>query len=300
LGDDELGEAAADPGILDVTRLAVLAVPAKSSDASAVTGFFSGWSLAIVVATFLLTLAAAPALAAPARASVVELLLKWMPLILFGPAGQFGGFALNILVSFLAMTIGTAFGLLLGIAQVSDSRTLRTASWAITQFFRNSPWLALLFFVTFLLPFEFTMLDVKVPMPGWLKATIGLSLPVMGNVSEIVRGAVRSVSATQWEAAEALAFSRRQTLWMVILPQTIKRMTPPWMNWYAILTMSTPLISIVGVADAMSLAQAALNAEKHEGLLLPMYAMLLCFFFLYCYPIARMTARLERRFNVTQ
>ena len=283
-----------------MTKLGVLTVPAKRADTPAAVVFFSGWSLAVVVATFFLALAAAPALAAPARASAAELLLKWLPLILFGPAGQFGGFALNILVSFLAMAIGTAFGLLLGVAQVSDSRSVRTASWAVTQFFRNSPWLALLFFVTFLLPFEFTMFDVKVPMPGWLKATIGLSLPVMGNVSEIVRGAVRSVPATQWEAAEALAFSRRQTLWMVILPQTVKRMTPPWMNWYAILTMSTPLISIVGVADAMALAQAALNAEKHDGLLLPMYAMLLCFFFVYCYPIARMTARLERRFNVTQ
>ena len=29
-----------------------------------------------------------------------------------------------------------------------------------------------------------------VPLPGWLKATIGLSLPVMANVSELVRGAV--------------------------------------------------------------------------------------------------------------
>jgi polar amino acid transport system permease protein len=87
---------------------------------------------------------------------------------------------------------------------------------------------------------------------------------------------------------------------MVILPQVVKRMTPPWMNWYAILTMATPLISIVGVADAMSLTQAALNAEKRDGLLLPMYAMLLSFFFLYCYPIARLTRRLERRFHVSQ
>jgi polar amino acid transport system permease protein len=62
--------------------------------------------------------------------------------------------------------------------------------------------------------------------------------------------------------------------------------------------MSTPLISIVGVNDAMTLAQDALAAEQRSELLMPMYAMLLLFFFVYCYPIARWTIRLERRYAV--
>ena len=61
----------------------------------------------------------------------------------------------------------------------------------------------------------------------------------MANVAEIVRGAVRSIPAGQWEAAESLAFTRRQTIWTIILPQCVKRMLPPWMNLYAILTMAT-------------------------------------------------------------
>jgi polar amino acid transport system permease protein len=70
------------------------------------------------------------------------------------------------------------------------------------------------------------------------------------------------------------------------------------MNWYAILTMSTPLISIVGVNDSMTLAQDALAAEQRSELLMPIYGMLLLFFFVYCYPIARWTIRLERRYAV--
>ena len=34
---------------------------------------------------------------------------------------------------------------------------------------------------------------------------------------------------------------------MIIVPQCIKRMLPPWMNLYAILTMATVLTSMVGV-----------------------------------------------------
>jgi polar amino acid transport system permease protein len=232
------------------------------------------------------------------RAGILATLWKWTPLVLFGPPREFGGFALNILVSFLAMAIGTVSGLVLGLGLISKFRPVRSVSWAITQFFRNSPWLVLLFFVMLLTPFQFRIGGLTIPFPAWFKATVGLALPVMANVAEIVRGAVNSIPTGQWESAESLAFSRLQTLWRIILPQCVKRMIPPWMNWYAILTMSTPLISIVGVNDAMTLTQDALASEQRTDLLMPMYAMLLLFFFVYCYPIARWTIRLERKYAV--
>ncbi len=80
---------------------------------------------------------------------------------------------------------------------------------------------------------------MQIPLPDWVKATVGFSLPVMANVAEIVRGAVRSVPSTQWEAAESLAFTPRQTMWRIILPQCVKRMLPPWMNLYSLVTMAT-------------------------------------------------------------
>jgi polar amino acid transport system permease protein len=95
-----------------------------------------------------------------------------------------------------------------------------------------------------------------------------------------------------------LAFSRRQILWQIILPQAFKRMIPPWMNLYAILTMATTLISVVGIQDSMTLTKAALVAEGRLDLYLPFYTMLLLMFFAYCYPIARLTQSLERRVAV--
>jgi polar amino acid transport system permease protein len=218
--------------------------------------------------------------------------------VLFGPPGEFGGFALNILVSFLAMAIGTVSGLALGLGLISRFAPVRSVAWAVTQFFRNSPWLVLLFFVMLLTPFQIQILGLSIPLPAWLKATVGLALPIMANIAEIVRGAVNSIPTAQWESAESLAFTRLQTLWRIILPQCVKRMIPPWMNWYAILTMATPLISIVGVNDAMTLTQDALASEQRTDLLMPMYGLLLLFFFVYCYPIARWTIRLERKYAV--
>ena len=232
------------------------------------------------------------------RAGIIATLWKWTPLVLFGPPREFGGFALNILVSFLAMAIGTISGVTLGLGLISTITPVRKISWAVTQFFRNSPWLVLLFFVMLLTPFQIRILGVSIPLPAWFKATIGLALPIMANIAEIVRGAVNSIPTAQWESAESLAFTRLQTLWRIILPQCVKRMIPPWMNWYAILTMATPLISIVGVNDAMTLTQDALASEQRTDLLMPMYGLLLLFFFVYCYPIARWTIRLERKHTV--
>lgn len=229
---------------------------------------------------------------------IIETMLKWAPLILFGREGELGGFVLNIIVSFLVMAVGTVTGVLLGIAQVSHSMLLRQPAWAITQFFRNSPWLVLLFFTILLIPYQVRILGYAIPFPDWIKATIGLTLPIMANISEVTRGAIQSIPTGQWESSESLAFSRGQQFRLIILPQCIKRMIPPWMNWYAILTMATSLISIVGVSDAMTLTQNALAADGRGEMLIPLYGMLLMFFFLYCYPIARATQVLERRFAV--
>lgn len=229
---------------------------------------------------------------AQGRPSVLATLWRWTPLLL-------EGFAFNIAISLLAMAIGTAAGVLLGLAQVSQAAPVRRVAWFLTQFFRNAPWLVLLFFAMFLLPFEFSVAGITVPFPGWIKATIGFALPVMANTSEIVRGAIQSIPFGQWEAAESLAFGRRQTMWMIILPQCVKRMLPPWMNLYSLVTMATVLASVVGVTEMLTLVSEVHAAEGgRPELLAPLYGYALACFFLYCYPIGRLTVRLERRFHV--
>ena len=229
---------------------------------------------------------------AETQASALSVLFKWMPLLL-------SGFIFNIVISFCAMALGTIVGTALGLAQISLFPVVRSSSWFVTQFFRNAPWLVLLFFAMFLLPFQFDLGFVVIPFPDWIKAIIGLSLPVMANVSEVVRGAIKSLPSGQWEAAESLAYTRQQTLWLIILPQCVKRMLPPWMNLYSILTMATVLASVVGVSEVMTLTGEALAAEGgRTDLLAPFYSFVLLIFFIYCYPIARYTVYLETKFAV--
>ena len=246
-----------------------------------------------LIGVFTLACGLAHAQAQPGAPSILETLWKWTPLLA-------RGFVFNLAISFMAMAIGTLAGLFLGFAQISLLPPVKRGAFFATHFFRNAPWLVLLFYCMFLLPFQVTLFGVTIPIPDWTKATLGLALPVMANVSEIVRGAIQSIPTTQWEAAGSLAFNRRQTLWMIIFPQCIKRMLPPWMNLYAILTMATVLASIVGVNEMMTLTQRALSAENRPGLLLAFYSYVLLWFFAYCYPIARWTVRLEARYAVDQ
>ena len=224
-------------------------------------------------------------------APIIDTIWKWTPLLA-------KGFAFNIGISALAMAIGTVFGTLLGLAQLSRAAPVAKPARFVTHFFRNAPWLVLLFYCMFLLPFKVTLFGVTIPLPDWVKATFGLSLPVMANMSEIVRGAVQSIPTGQWESAGAFAFSRRQALCMIILPQCIKRMLPPWMNLYSILTVGTVLASVVGVSEVMTLAGDALSSENRAELLMPIYLYILVWFFAYCYPIARWTVYLERKYAV--
>jgi len=229
----------------------------------------------------------------------IEAIFKWAEFLLWGPEGEVKGFALNLIISFFAMMIGTVAGAALGLMQVSLLLPVRQGSWFVTQFFRNSPWLVLLFTIMLLFPFEIDLGFVIIPIPDWVKAVIGFSLPVMANISEVVRGAVRSLPSGQWESAESLAFNRRQTMWMIILPQCFKRMIPPWINWYCILAMATPLCSIMGVEESVSFTKQALNAEGDRPELIPaFYSFLMIIFFIYTYPIARWSIQLEKKFAI--
>lgn len=251
-------------------------------------------SLLFGAATLFALTCASPALAQTSAAGSHgipwALLVPWLPVIL-------KGFAFDVLISFVAMAIGTAFGTLLGIGQLSQHKGIRVASRWITQFFRNAPWLVILFFCIYLLPYEINVFGVAIPFPGWAKGIVGLSFPVMGNVSEVVRGGIQSLPTGQWEAASALGLTRRQTLRLCILPQAVKRMAAPWMNTYAILMMSTPLVSIVGVDDSVSIASSVLSALANPALMMPVYGLILALFFTYCAPIAVLTKRLERRYQ---
>jgi polar amino acid transport system permease protein len=261
---------------------------AKQRVGSALTGDLAGIFLAIAI---VLGIVLALALLAGADTGLLSALVKWTPFL-----GK--GFLLNIIISLFAIVFGTIGGVFLGMGQLAPAGWISMPAKILTQIFRNAPWLVLLFYCIFLLPYQIRIGGQTYTIANWLRAAIGFTIPVVANFSEIVRGAMQTIPSGQWEAARSLGYAWRPTVTSIILPQCIKRMLPPWMNLYAVLLMATPLASIVGAEDALTNARTALEAESNSRLLLPMYAYLLSWFFIYSYPIARLSMALENRFAV--
>lgn len=223
------------------------------------------------------------------KSPVLAALYEWSPALATG-------FGQNILISLLAIAIGSVLGLLIGALAVSPLWITRLPAKIWVQVFRNAPWLVLIYFTTYVFPFELHIGTAWIAFPDWVKVTIGLALPASANVAEIFRGAIGSIPSTQWEASRSLAFTRGQIFRSIILPQCFKRMLPPWMNLYAVITMGTALASLVGVHDLIDTAQIASNTVNRTGFTVLIYFSVLALFFAYCYPISRFTQFLERRY----
>ncbi|TBU98575.1 amino acid ABC transporter permease [Stutzerimonas kirkiae] len=220
----------------------------------------------------------------------LELLWPWLPLM-----GR--GFALNLGMGVLAMLLAILCGTLLGAAQLAPAHWLRRSAGLLTQLLRNSPWLVVMFFVMHLLPYELRIGGAALALPAWAKAVLALALPATGNFSEIVRGGLRTVPLTQWEAATALGYGRAGRLWQVILPQALRHMLAPALGLYCVVTMSTSLASLVGVGELLGIAREVLAAEARTELLLPVYGLVLLMFFAYIFPLSLLARALERRWS---
>ena len=223
----------------------------------------------------------------------IALLAGWTP-------GLLASFLLNIVMGLVAIAVATALGTALGIVQCSPHRRRATVARQLTLLLRNAPWLVAVFYVMYLVPYEVRLFGQYVFLADWLKAAIGIGVPAAGYMSEIVRGGIRSIPLQQWEAANALGLDRRQILRRVVLPQALRSMTPPWMSLYCIVTLSTSLANILGVEELMTSISLRLAGETRPDLLLPAHAYTFIVFFVYIYPISRLSRRLEKKWSLKE
>jgi polar amino acid transport system permease protein len=112
-----------------------------------------------------------------ASTEILSMLWTWTPFLA-------GGFAWNILISLVAMLIGTIFGALLARLRLFGRGPLAHASLLLTELTRNIPTFVFLFYLAFLIPTEFAVAGQLYAFPVWLKASLALSVAVIGFVSD--------------------------------------------------------------------------------------------------------------------
>jgi His/Glu/Gln/Arg/opine family amino acid ABC transporter permease subunit len=165
------------------------------------------------------------------------------------------GAVVTLEISICALILATVVGIVCGLVSVSDMKIAKALVRAYVYFVRGTPALVQIFLIYFALPrfgLEFT--------PFW-SAVVALAFNSGGFVSEIVRAGLQSIDAGQTEAALSIGMTNRQSILFILLPQSLRRITPPLTNEVITLVKSSSLLSVISITELTRSAQVII-AER--------------------------------------
>lgn len=129
---------------------------------------------------------------------------------------------------------------------------LRLASTVYTDLFRGFPLIIVLYIVGFGIP---GLRIEGLPTSPAVLGTIALTMTYGAYVAEVFRAGIEAVHPSQRAAARSLGLSHYQTMRLVVLPQAVRKVTPPLLNDFVAMQKDVGLISILGAVDAVRAAQ---------------------------------------------
>ena len=200
------------------------------------------------------------------------------------------GFTTNATLTVIAGTSVALIGLAIALLRTSRSPALtpfRILATVYVDVFRGIPMLLVILLVGFGIPaLQIKGLTNNVLVLGTLAVIITYS----AYVAEVIRSGILTVHPSQRAAARSLGLSNFQTLRHVVLPQALKRVTPPLLNDLVALIKDTGLVSILGVTDAVRAAQI----QTAKTFNYTPYVMAAIIFLLVTIPLTRWTDRMLR------
>lgn len=184
--------------------------------------------------------------------------------------------------------LGTALGLLLGMAKTSPIAVLRWLSSIYISFIRGQPVLIILFFAYFVVP-------LAIPAATFSRgftAILGLSVYAGAYVAEIFRGSINAVPKGQSEAGTALAMPYLLRFRYVVLPQAMKIAVPSLIGFLVALVKATSLTSVIGYVE-LTRAGRIVSTLNQEPIIT--FLIVAALYFVICYPITLFGRWYERR-----
>ncbi|KFI50818.1 amino acid ABC transporter permease [Bifidobacterium callitrichos] len=202
------------------------------------------------------------------------------------------GLGTSVTVAGLALLAGIPLGVVLGALRTLRNPVLRAVLRLYLEFFRIVPTLVLLFLSYYILPRE-----LGVQVDGVTVAVVAFGLWVSAEISDIVRGALISVSEHQVDAGRALGMSGLQLLWYVRIPQSVNLMIPAVINLAARVIMTTSLLLLISVIDVVTVGQQIMEANRmtHPDAAFWVYGFIFFLYFIICWPLAMIARALEKR-----
>ena len=185
-------------------------------------------------------------------------------------AASLGGFLPMLLhgvwvtlqLALLSLLLGLILGLLRAGAKLSRVRAWRLCAQVYTTLIRGVPDLLLMLLIFYGLQTGLSRLTSEL---GWAyidvdpfsAGVITLGFIYGAYFTETFRGALLAVPRGQFQAAKALGLTFRQSFVHVIFPQMMRFALPGLGNNWMVLLKATALVSIIGLADLVKVAQMA-------------------------------------------
>jgi His/Glu/Gln/Arg/opine family amino acid ABC transporter permease subunit len=196
------------------------------------------------------------------------------------------GAVITLEISALAMVFGTAIGVLFGLISLSNFTPGRVVIRAYVYFVRGTPALVQVFLIYFALP------ELGIYISSFWGGVIALSFNAGGFIAEIVRAGIGSIDRGQTEAAMAIGMTHRQGLLFVLLPQSLRRITPPLTNELITLVKGSSLLSTISVTELTRSAQVIIAAKFTP---FELYAALAVFYLIMISALAKLSEYVEAR-----
>ena len=159
------------------------------------------------------------------------------------------GFEYTCLLFALTLLFALPLGLIIAFGSMSKFKPLswlcRTVVWII----RGTP-LMLQLFVVFYVPGMLFNIQLFGGENGrFLAALVAFVINYACYFSEIYRGGIEGIPRGQYEAAQVLGMTAKETFFTVILMQVVKRILAPMSNEVITLVKDTSLARVIAVAE---------------------------------------------------
>lgn len=165
------------------------------------------------------------------------------------------GFLINLQVLGISLVTVSAVALLIAVLRTVRGPVffpLRVLAAAYTDLFRGLPFIIVLYLIGFGVP---TIMNTRIPVV--VLGVVAVTLTYSSYVAEVLRAGIEAVHPSQRLAARALGLGYVQTLRRVVLPQAVRKVTPPLMNDFISMQKDVGLISILGAIDAIAAARSS-------------------------------------------
>ena len=205
--------------------------------------------------------------------------------VLANKALLFAGLKNTLILGSTTLSIGLFLGLFIGAARFSGKPLLYWPSTAFVEVFRNTPVLVQIMWFFFALP-----IIMPIDINAFTAASLGLTLNTAAFSSEIYRAGLQSIDKGQWEAGKALGMTYAQQMRRVILPQSIRRMLPAFMNRAIELFKMTSLASVIAFGELMYQAKIVSTIQFNP---IEMYTSVALIFFAVLFPMTILVRRYE-------